>query len=110
MKLAIGMATLAFGTVALMAVTGCGSDDGGGTTGGGTTTTTGAAYSASCESYYGSGGCCEKLLKATGAPSDTCSKAKKILDDGIKQGGKPADYETACKSALDAASQAGYCK
>jgi len=84
-----------------------GDDDDGGSAGGGTSS---AALGASCEAYYGNGGCCMEVAADQQALKDACTQGLDNINAGIKNGAKPSDYEASCKAALDAAQAAGACK
>ncbi len=67
-----------------------------------------ASLGTNCTKYYG---CCPELASKLGAQAQqACDQSKSATQDAIAKGAKASDYETACKSALDAAQQAGVCK
>jgi hypothetical protein len=94
-----------FSVFALGAVA-CGSDDEDEDTGGASS----AALGASCEAYYGEGGCCLEMAGDQQASKDVCAQGLEAINSGLAQGAKPADYEPSCKAGLDAAKAASYCQ
>ena len=89
--------------VTLSSIAACGSDDGS------AQESESAKLGPECEKYYGSGNCCLDVAGDQAQAKDACVQGKKSIEEGLKKGGKPADFEAACKTANDTAKLTGKC-